>query len=102
MVLRAAAISSAPMVAPPWEPNITTLADFDKKWKGLLAENTPIPTPASEAWTGKVGVFEGAGYMTEGAYRPYLDCSMNVIKFNNFCPVCRREIGRMIEFYSGR
>lgn len=86
----------------PWEPNITTLADFDKKWKGLLAENTPVPTPVTDEWKGKVGVFEGAGYMTEGAYRPYLDCSMNVIKFNNFCPVCRREIGRMIEFYLGR
>jgi hypothetical protein len=86
----------------PWEPNITTLADFDKKWKSLLAENTPVPTPATNEWKGKTGVFEGAGYMTEGAFRPYLDCSMNVIKFNNFCPVCKGSIEGMIEFYTGR
>jgi hypothetical protein len=86
----------------PWEPNITTLADFDKKWKDLLPENTPVPTPANDEWKGKIGVFEGAGYMTKGAYRPYIDCSMNVIRFNNFCPVCQREIGRMIDFYIGR
>jgi hypothetical protein len=85
----------------PWEPNITTLADFDSKWKNLLAAGTPVPTPATDAWKGKVGVFEGAGYMTKGAYRPYLDCSMNVIKFNNFCPVCKGAISRMIEFYTG-
>jgi hypothetical protein len=86
----------------PWEPNITTLANFGIKWKDLLAPGTPVPTPATDDWEGKTGVFEGAGYMAKGAYRPYLDCSMNVIKFNNFCPVCQREISRMIEFYLGR
>lgn len=85
----------------PWEPNITTLADFDAKWKDMLPEGTPVPTPVSEDWTGKVGVFEGAGYMTKGVYRPYLDCSMNVAKFNNFCPVCQRSISMMIGYYTG-
>jgi len=85
----------------PWEPNITTLANFDSKWKDLLPENTLAPTPATDEWKGKVGVFEGAGYMQKGVYRPYLDCSMNVIKFNNFCPVCQGAIGRMIEYYKG-
>jgi len=85
----------------PWEPNITTLADFDSKWKDMLPEGTPIPTPVSDEWKGRVGVFEGAGYMKKGVYRPYLDCSMNVIKFNNFCPVCQRAIDGMIEFYTG-
>ena len=86
----------------PWEPNITTLADFDSKWKSLLAPGTPVPTSATNDWEGKVGVFEGAGYMTKGAYRPYLDCSMNVIKFDNFCPVCQRTISQMIRYYSGK
>jgi hypothetical protein len=86
----------------PWEPNITTLANFDAKWKSMLPEGTPVPTPVTEEWNGKVGVFEGAGYMAKGAYRPYIDCSMNVIKFNNFCPVCQREIERMVGFYTGR
>ena len=86
----------------PWEPNITTLADFDAKWKDLLSAGTPVPTPDADEWKGKVGVFEGAGYMKTGVYRPYIDCSMNVIKFNNYCPVCQRTIGRMIEYYRGR
>lgn len=84
----------------PWEPNITTLVNFDSKWKDMLLPGTPVPTPATDEWKGKVGVFEGAGYMEKGVYRPYFDCSMNVIKFNNFCPVCKRAIVRMIEFYS--
>lgn len=86
----------------PWEPNITTLVDFESKWKDMLLPGTPVPTPATDEWKGKVGVFEGAGYMAKGVYRPYIDCSMNVIKFNNFCPVCKRAIGRMIEFYCGK
>ena len=83
----------------PWEPNITTLVSFDKKWKDMLLPGTPVPTPDTDEWKGKVGVFEGAGYMENGVYRPYIDCSMNVVRFNNFCPVCKRSISRMIEFY---
>jgi hypothetical protein len=86
----------------PWEPNITTLVNFDSKWKDMLLPGTPVPTPETDEWKGKVGVFEGAGYMEKGVYRPYIDCSMNVIKFNNFCPVCKRAIGRMIDFYCGK
>jgi hypothetical protein len=85
----------------PWEPNITTLADFGSKWQDMLPEGTPVPTPETDDWKGKLGVFEGAGYMKQGVYRPYLDCSMNVIKFNNFCPVCQRAIEGMIGYYTG-
>jgi hypothetical protein len=84
----------------PWEPNITTLADFDSKWKDLLPEGTPVPTPSTDEWAGKTGVFEGAGYQATGAYKPYLDCSMNIIRFNNFCPVCQRAISGMVGYYS--
>jgi hypothetical protein len=86
----------------PWEPNITTLANFGSKWKDMLPEGTPVPTPASDEWKGKLGVFEGAGYMLKGAYRPYMDCSMNVVRFNNFCPVCQRSISRIFGYYTGR
>ena len=84
----------------PWEPNITNLTDFSSKWEDMLPDQTPVPTPAdSSLWYGKLGVFEGAGYMAEGCYRPYMECRM----FNNtapgFCPVCRRAIERMIDFY---
>ena len=89
-----------PLDAEPWEPNITTLVDVDSKWQDMLPEGTPVPTPADSSWQDRLGVFEGGGYMAKGVYRPYMDCSMNVIKFNNFCPVCQRSIRRMIEYYS--
>ncbi len=83
----------------PWEPNITTLVNFKSKWEDMLSPDTPVPTPETDEWKGKVGVFEGAGYMEKGVYRPYIDCSMNVIIFNNFCPVCKRAIQRMVGYY---
>jgi hypothetical protein len=88
-----------PLDVEPWEPNITTLVTFEEKWQDLLAEGTPVPTPQDSSWQDKIGVFEGGGYMARGVYRPYIDCSMNVIKFNNFCPVCQRSVRRMIEHY---
>lgn len=84
----------------PWEPNITTLVNFESKWKDLLPSDTPVPTPETDEWKGNPGVFEGAGYMEKGVYRPYIDCSMNAVRFNNFCPVCQRAIREMIEYYS--
>ena len=30
-----------PLDIEPWEPNITTLVQFDKKWKNLLDPKTP-------------------------------------------------------------
>lgn len=86
----------------PWEPNLTSLVDFDSKWKNMLPPDTPVPTPATADWKGRLGVFEGGGYMEKGIYKPYQDCSMNAIKFNNFCPVCQRAIDRMIEYYLGK
>jgi hypothetical protein len=85
----------------PWEPNITSLVSFEKKWEDMLPGGTPVPTPATEAWDGKLGVFEGAGYMDKGLYKPYQDCSMNAVKFNNFCPVCQRAIREMVGYYTG-
>lgn len=84
----------------PWEPNLTTLVNFESKWKDMLPEGTPIPTPVDDQYKGKVGVFEGGGYTAKGIYRPYLDCSMNVVIPNNFCPVCKRAIERRVGFYS--
>lgn len=84
----------------PWEPNITTLIDFDSKWKDMLAPNIPVPTPVSAQYEGKVGVFEGAGYRSKSVYRPMIDCSMRSISPDNFCPVCRKSILKMIDFYS--
>ena len=89
-----------PLDVEPTDPNITTLVNFDSKWKDLVDEGTPIPTPDTEEFKDKVGAFEGGGYMEKGIYRPCEDCTMKSIKVDNFCPVCKRAIQQMIDFYS--
>lgn len=84
----------------PLEPNLTTLVNFEKKWKHLVSENTPIPTPVKEEYMDKVGAFEGGGYVKEKVYRPRYDCSMNSNSVNNYCPVCTEAILKMIRFYT--
>ena len=84
----------------PWEPNLTTLVDFDTKWKAMLTAGTPIPTPVEEPYAGKTGVFEGGGYMSKGIYRPMNHCMMRDMA--PFCPVCERSIKRMIDFLVDR
>ena len=89
-----------PLNIEPWEPNITTLVDFDSKWKSLISAKTPIPTPVTKEYYKTVGVYEGAGYIEKGVYRPFVDCTMKSAKYNNFCPVCRLSIQKMLDFYS--
>lgn len=123
----------------PWESNVTALHDPDNvKWKDLIEEGTPLPTPWDKAeydeldaerraletddpdygrklteitvrreelfqkqkYFGKVGAFEGSGYVSEGMYRPSLDCRMFTKSLAEFCPVCRQAIERMIDFYT--
>lgn len=84
----------------PWEPNITTLVDFDAKWKDLLPTNTPIPTPLDKQHKDKPGVFEGGGYVAKGIYRPMDHCMMR--DYAPFCPACARAILRMIDYWTDR
>ncbi|MDR3133313.1 MAG: IgA Peptidase M64 [Prevotellaceae bacterium] len=86
----------------PWEPNLTTLVDFDKKWRGLLDKDTPIPTPDTAGYAYTVGVFEGGGYTGKGVYRPALDCRMKSNATKSFCPVCHHALEKMIEMYCGK
>ncbi|MFA6922860.1 MAG: M64 family metallopeptidase [Bacteroidales bacterium] len=83
----------------PWEPNLTTLVDFGKKWKNMLDKDVPIPTPPDEKYCNKLGVFEGGGYEAKGVYRPACDCIMKSLK-KEFCGVCKNAIIKMIEFYT--
>ena len=129
----------------PWESNITALLDPENlKWKDLVDETTPLPTPwdkeqydkfsyeiqkerkalrASKVpekevealferemeessaildhmeYTGKVGAFEGGGYMQYGLYRPYADCIMFTRNKQQFCPVCQDAISKVIDQY---
>ncbi|OQX73448.1 MAG: peptidase M64 [Bacteroidetes bacterium 4484_249] len=89
-----------PLDVEPWEPNLTTLIDFDKKWKHLLKKRTPIPTPSEKKYLNKTGVFEGGGYAAKGVYRPAYDCLMNSFKGDEFCEACNEAIVKMILFYS--
>jgi hypothetical protein len=128
----------------PWETNITALFDKDNlKWRDLVENNTPLPTPwnkeefdkfgysiqkerdslraamvpetvmeelftrqlnqenvyfAKEQYRGKVGAFEGAGYLAKGLYRPQIDCIMYTRRLV-FCKVCSRTIENVIDQY---
>ncbi|PID93570.1 MAG: peptidase M64 [Bacteroidetes bacterium] len=84
----------------PWEPNITTLTNFEKKWKHQVKAGTPIPTPPTKEYLHTVGAFEGAGYVEKGIYRPMQDCMMNTFKGDLFCPVCVEAIHRVIDFHT--
>ena len=84
----------------PWQPNITTMVDFEKKWKNMIKPETPIPTPREEQFENTVGVFEGGGYVARGIYSPVMDCRMKSNAAEGFCPVCQEAIEEMILFYT--
>jgi len=88
-----------PFSVEPWEPNITTLVDFEGKWKDMIAEDTPVPTPPTEEYSDIVGLFEGGGYSAKGIYRPQIDCRMKSNEAEGYCKVCEEAIRKMIEFY---
>jgi len=49
---------------------------------------------------GKVGAFEGAGYLQKGLYRPMLDCIMFSKGNKPFCKVCEEAIKKIILHHS--
>lgn len=103
----------------PWEPNLTTLKDFQSKWADMMPKGAKIPTPLAKLpdyknlkndkerkklndAVMKVGVFEGAGNQTKGCYRPAQVCRMRINEVDDFCPVCQRAIRRITDFYTGK
>lgn len=65
-----------PLDIEPWEQNISTQVDFAAKWKDMLSENTPVPTPAEVSENYPTGVYEGGGYSAKGIFRPAENCRM--------------------------
>lgn len=84
----------------PIEPNLTTLVAFEKKWKQQMDPETPIPTLDTKQYNKVLGVYQGGGYVAEGVYRPWQNCTMKEKLYNNFCPVCTKTILETIQYYS--
>ena len=109
----------------PWEPNITTLANFKSKWQDMLPAGTVLPNgdvvsdlpdgrgARRRAGLGRatgrrarrrsiegVGLFEGAGYQSKGVWRGAEDCRMRTNSADAFCPVCQQAITDIIDFYT--
>ena len=76
----------------PWQPNLTTLVNFDVKWKHLIDEETPIPTERNDQFKNVIGVYEGGGYVSKGMFSPYMDCRMKTNEAEGFCPICQEAI----------
>lgn len=89
-----------PLDIEPWEQNISTQVDFAAKWKDMLSENTPVPTPTEVSENYPTGVYEGGGYSAKGIFRPAENCRMRTNEYPAFCPVCQRALRRIIEFYT--
>lgn len=70
----------------PWEPNLTTKADFSLKWQDLVQES-------------KASLIEGGGYQQKGVWRGAPDCRMRTNQHPEFCPVCQQALERLIMFY---
>jgi hypothetical protein len=73
-------------------------SDYYEKRAPLYRAERELLKNSPEA--GKVGAFEGAGYVSEGMYRPAIDCRMFSLSLTDFDPVCSAAINRMIDFYS--
>lgn len=107
-----------PLDIEPWEPNITTMANNDLKWKHLVTPGTKIPTAWVDNGGGTreermkqtkhakkgdkqiVGAFEGGGYKAKGVFRPVVTCRMRDNYHPTFCPVCEAALRELIDFYT--
>jgi len=83
----------------PWEPNITTMIDFDSKWRNMISDTIPLPTPRDSTYSNVIGLFEGGGYLAKGMYSPVMNCRMKDNSASEFCPVCQEAIRQKILFY---
>jgi len=78
------------------------IADLEERAESLSKEHADTLDEFLEnsPYAGKVGAFEGAGYSSEGLYRPMLDCIMFSKGSKPYCTVCEQAIIDVIEYYS--
>jgi len=72
------------------------MVDFGSKWKGMIEDSTPVPTPRNKEFGSKTGAFEGGGYIPKGIFSPMENCRMKSNETPAFCPVCQQAIRRVI------
>jgi len=53
----------------------------------------------SQKYYGKVGAFEGGGYLAKGLYRPEIECIMLSFNRSDYCRACSEAIENMIDWY---
>jgi len=81
-------------------------ADIEQTKKSCMADMNAVrakldSVSASYAHLdGKTGAFEGAGYSSQGLYRPSMECLMKSNAGMKFCTVCEKAIERMILYYT--
>ncbi len=82
------------------DPDI--IADAEKMYADKDKERSDIVDKflENEPYWGKVGAFEGAGYVSEGLYRPMMDCIMFSKGNKPFCKVCNDAIIKVINYYT--
>src|SRR5690606_16295692 len=70
---------------------------YEYDLKSITQQNFERSVLTDTKYAGKVGVFEGAGYASEGLYRPAITCIM-LTREEHFCPVCEDAIVKMIDW----
>lgn len=73
-------------------------ADYYEKREPLYQAGQDILK--TDPMAGRVGAFEGAGYASQGLYRPAVDCRMFSLSLVDFDPVCSDAILQMITYYT--
>ena len=73
------------------EAEMNALFEANQEFVETLFENS--------GQKGRVGAFEGGGYMAEGLYRPSQNCIM-FTRTTQFCAVCSEAIEKVIDEYS--
>lgn len=67
--------------------------------KSMQASSISQSILEGSPYAGKVGLFEGAGYVSTGLYRGSINCIM-FTKTHYFCPVCKEAMLKVIDWYA--